>query len=120
MANANAGKNGIRTRFNGNTAAKAGKKGAVKANTVRKEYKSFRECFSSEMTPEMRQQLFDMLVKRAMAGNLKAFEILRDTLGEKPVDHIVMSEVDAAVIDEMEALVHDEEGSNGSSSETSV
>lgn len=39
MANKNAGKNGINTRFNGNTAVKAGRKGAEATNKIKKEKK---------------------------------------------------------------------------------
>lgn len=61
-------------------ASKAGKASAAK----RKEYASFRECFKEHMDDDTRKALFDMLLKRAKQGNLKAFEILRDTLGENP------------------------------------
>ena len=39
----------------------------------------------------------------------KAFEVLRDTSGQKPVDKIVFAEVDQEVIDEVEAMMNDDE-----------
>lgn len=38
----------------------------------------------------------------------KAFEVLRDTAGQKPVDKIMIAEVDQNVIDEVEAMVNDD------------
>lgn len=70
-------------------AQKAGKRSGV----VRKEYKTFKECFQSEMTAQDREDLYRVLMSRAKAGNLKAFELLRDTLGEKPVDSVEVSQI---------------------------
>ena len=39
----------------------------------------------------------------------KAFEVLRDTSGQKPVDKIMVAEVDQTVIDEVEAMMNDED-----------
>lgn len=38
----------------------------------------------------------------------KAFEVLRDTSGQKPVDKIMFTEVDQEVIDEVEAMMNDD------------
>ena len=48
------------------------------------------------------------LIDQALNGNVKAFETIRDTIGEKPVEKVVMSEVDPNVISEVEEMVkHD-------------
>lgn len=47
------------------------------------------------------------LFQQAINGNIKAFEVLRDTAGQKPVDKVVVSEVDQSVIDEVEDIVND-------------
>lgn len=39
----------------------------------------------------------------------KAFEVLRDTSGQKPIDKIMIAEVDQNVIDEVEAMINDDE-----------
>lgn len=39
----------------------------------------------------------------------KAFEVLRDTSGQKPVDKVMIAEVDQTVIDEVEAMMNDED-----------
>ena len=49
--------------------------------------------------------LFEMDTAKAA----KAFEVLRDTSGQKPVDKVMIAEVDQNVIDEVEAMMNDEE-----------
>ena len=60
------------------------RKGGKESGKKRAEYKTFKECFKANMTGEMRDELFAMLMNRAKHGNLKAFEIIRDTMGELP------------------------------------
>lgn len=48
------------------------------------------------------------LFQQAMNGNVKAFETLRDTVGQKPVEKIMVAEVDQNVIDEVESAVMEE------------
>ena len=43
--------------------------------------------------------------KKAMKGDLRAFELMRDTAGQKPVDKVMMAEVEQSVIDEVEKMV---------------
>lgn len=45
------------------------------------------------------------LFKEAMSGNVRAFEVLRDTVGQKPVEKVVVADVDQSVIDEVEKAV---------------
>jgi len=44
-------------------------------------------------------------MEKALKGDARAFELVRDTAGQKPIDKIVMAEVDQSVIDEVEAMV---------------
>lgn len=43
--------------------------------------------------------------EKALKGDTKAFETVRDTAGQKPVDKIMVAEVEQETIDEIEALV---------------
>lgn len=43
----------------------------------------------------------------------KAFEVLRDTAGQKPVEKVVISEIDTDVIDEVERMVNNDEKTSG-------
>lgn len=53
------------------------------------------------------QMMVRVAVKEVAKGNPKFWELLRDTAGFKPVDKVMVSEVDPAVIDEVEAIVRD-------------
>lgn len=71
-------------KINAENAREYGRKSAQ----AKKEYKSFKECFTDMMTPEMREKLFNTMYRKAQAGNIKAFEVMRDTMGEKPIDKV--------------------------------
>ena len=43
----------------------------------------------------------------AQGGDTKAATFIRDTIGEKPVEKMIMADVDASVIDELEGLVYE-------------
>lgn len=43
--------------------------------------------------------------KKAMKGDTKAFEVIRDTAGQKPIERMVVAEVEQSVIDEVESIV---------------
>lgn len=45
------------------------------------------------------------LFEQAMKGNIRAFETLRDTVGQKPVEKVMIAEVEQSVIDEIEKEV---------------
>lgn len=47
--------------------------------------------------------------EKALKGDSKSFELLRDSAGQKPVEKIQMAEIDASVIDEVERAVLDDE-----------
>lgn len=66
----------------------AGKKGGIKSGEVRRQYASFRDAFKAMMTDEDRQKIYDALITKAMSGDVRAAEFLRDTLGEKPVERV--------------------------------
>ncbi len=44
-------------------------------------------------------------MEKALRGDTKAFEVIRDTAGQKPVDKVVIAEVDPDVIAEVEKAV---------------
>jgi TRAP-type C4-dicarboxylate transport system substrate-binding protein len=49
------------------------------------------------------------LFKEAAKGNVKAFNTLRDTIGQQVVQKVMIAEVDADVIAEVEAIVEQSE-----------
>lgn len=44
-------------------------------------------------------------VKKALKGDSKAYEVVRDSTGQKPVDKIQVAEVDADVLMQVESMV---------------
>ena len=51
------------------------------------------------------QAVTERLFTEVMKGNVKAFEVLRDTVGQKPVEKVMVAEVEQSVIDEVEKAV---------------
>lgn len=87
MANRRAGNNGEATRYqSGEEAAKAGKKGGIASGAVRRQHASFRDAFKVLMTDEDRRLIYLALMDKAKAGDVRAAEFLRDTMGEKPTE----------------------------------
>lgn len=58
------------------------------------------------------------LFQQALEGNVKAFEVLRDSVGQKPIEKVMISEVEQEVIDEVECAVYDEEGNDDAVTES--
>lgn len=44
-------------------------------------------------------------LQKALKGDAKAYEILRDTAGQKPVEKVMVAEVEQSVIDDVEKAV---------------
>jgi hypothetical protein len=43
--------------------------------------------------------------EKAMKGDTRAFEVLRDTAGQKPIEKVMVADVEQSVIDEVEKAV---------------
>ncbi len=71
--------------------ANARKAGKVSAR-VKKERKTFKEELLMLLEEKDTQKNISVaLVLKALDGDIKAFEVLRDTIGEKPTDKIDMN-----------------------------
>lgn len=46
--------------------------------------------------------------QKALKGDTRAFEVLRDTAGQKPIDKVMVADVEQSVIDEVEKAVFDD------------
>ena len=66
--------------------AKKGGKASAKARQERKALKD--ELLLLLSKGDTQQKVSLALIQQALEGNTKAFEIIRDTIGEKPVDTI--------------------------------
>lgn len=47
--------------------------------------------------------------QKALKGDTRAFEVIRDTAGQKPVEKVAIAEVDQNVIDDIEKMVMDDD-----------
>lgn len=78
--------------------------GGKKSAEARKERKLIKDRILERIGEADWDTMIDNLIDRAK-DSPKDFEILRDTIGEKPIDKIQVSEIDQSVIDEVEAMV---------------
>lgn len=95
---------------------KIASKGGKASGEARRRKKLLRECLEELLEKEMKDKsgntvsgaeaLAVKLFKKAMDGDVKAFEVLRDTSGQKPVEKIMVADVEPAVIAEVEAIVN--------------
>lgn len=91
------------------------KKGGIASGESRRRKKLLRECLDELLAKEYTtkqgkmlgsEALAAMLMKKSMSGDVRAFEVLRDTAGEKPVEKVMVADVDPAVIAEVEKIVN--------------
>ena len=98
-----------------------------KARRVRQENlkrrKTFAEVFEAFLAKDYKDKkgnkmtgaeaLGMKVIEQAMKGELKAFELIRDTVGEKPVEKVATVEIPDDVRSKVENLVSDYESDNG-------
>lgn len=80
------------------------KKGGKKSGEVRRARKTLREELLALLSQDIRTEsgekvntqvaMSTSIIKEALDGNTKAFEIIRDTIGEKPVDKVEQVNID--------------------------
>lgn len=78
------------------------RKGGVASGKSRRERRAIREALAERLGAKDIDELCDMLIERAKQSD-RAFEILRDTLGEKPRDEVGIINIDKS-LEEMEAF----------------
>ncbi len=94
------------------------KKGGIASGRARAEKRDLRKALEllleqtytdkKGVTRTGAQAITEKLFSEVMKGNVKAFEVLRDTVGQKPVERVMFAEVDQTVIDEVERAVLNE------------
>ena len=90
-------------------------KGGKNSVESRRRKKLLKECFEVLLDKDFKgkdgkiatgaETLAMTVFQKAQRGDLKAFELVRDTAGEKPIDKVMLAEVDQKTIDEVEAMV---------------
>lgn len=84
--------------FDSETAREAGRKGAKKTNEIRRQRKTLREELLALLSAgDTQEKLSLALLEQAQNGNTKAFEVIRDTIGEKPVERVEQTNVEVFV-----------------------
>ena len=98
-------------------AMKNGKKGGIASGEARRARKTLRadleellsmpakDKFGKETGHNVQAAIAAALIKKAANGDTKAFEIIRDTIGEKPAERITLAEIDPKTIEEVERMV---------------
>lgn len=95
-------------------ARKNGRKGGLASAEAKRKRKSLKEELLLMLSDgDVQKSVTLALIEKAMAGDTKAFEVIRDTIGEKPVDKLIVSEVDADVVSEVERMVNNDEETSG-------
>ena len=103
-------------------ARRLGAKGGRKSGEVRRQKKLLKDCLDELLQREWENRQGEKMsgseaisvavFKKALAGDMKAFEIVRDTSGQKPIEKIMMAEVDQTTINEVESMVLGEDDDN--------
>ena len=83
-------------------------KSAQKRSQNIKERKLIRAVIEERLGNEDLEEIVDNLIARAKE-NSKDFETLQAAIGQKPVDKVMVAEVEQAVIDDVERMVNDEQ-----------
>lgn len=73
-----------------------GKKGGIKSGEVRREKKLLKDLLEEALliktdTGNKYVDITNALIKQAEEGNVKAYETIRDTLGQKPIEKAEIS-----------------------------
>ena len=87
-------------------ARERGRKGGLASVESRRKRKTLKEELLLMLSEgETQQSVTIALIEKAMSGDTKAFEVIRDTIGEKPIDKVMIADVEPSVIAEVEAMV---------------
>lgn len=98
-------------------ASERGRKGGIASGAARREKRTLRAALEVLLDRKLtdkgmtgREAVAIALFEKAVAGDVKAFQELRDTVGEKPVDKTEMSgSLDVvSVLEEARRRVHDQ------------
>ena len=94
------------------------KKGGINSGKARREKRDLRKALEILLEREYKDKsgntisgteaITAMLFEQAMKGNIKAFETIRSTVGQDPVQKVMVAEVDQTIIDEVERAVLDD------------
>lgn len=97
------------------------RRGGQKSGETRRAKKSLREAMQVLMDADLTgkdgktmtgtEAMAAKAFQAALKGDWKAWELVRDTAGQKPVERVMVADVEASVIAEVEAMVNGSETS---------
>ena len=100
-------------------ARERGRKGGIASGKARAEKRDLRKALELLLEKEYKDKngnkisgteaITAKLFEQAMKGNIKAFETIRSTVGQDPVQKVMVAEVEQSVIDEVERMVSNED-----------
>ena len=74
-------------------AREKGKQGGIKSGEARRKRKTLRdELIALLETEKYNEKISLAMIKEAIGGNTKAFEVIRDTIGEKPKEKLEVNQ----------------------------
>lgn len=97
-------------------------KGGRKSGEVRRQKKLLKDCLDELLQKEWENRQGEKMsgseaisvavFKKALAGDIKAYEVVRDTSGQGVVQKVMVAEVDQTTINEVESMVLGEDDDN--------
>lgn len=90
--------NGEATQFkSGKEAAESGRKGGIASGEAKRKRKAFKEALLLALETKKGDKTIqeigiDAVMEKYMFGDLEAFKVIRDTVGEKPTDKMDISQ----------------------------
>lgn len=92
-------------------AREIGKKGGIASGKVRKEKKMLKDLLEDALAKgtETNNEYVNItlaIIREAKKGNVKAYEVIRDTLGQKPVEKVEVSKNTDETILEVEKYLN--------------
>lgn len=94
------------------------RKGGIASGEARRKKKIYKEVFESILDDTYTKNNGEevsgyeatalKVFEQAMQGNIKAFAMIRDTIGQAPVQKIQTSEVDPDIVKEVEKMMDEE------------
>lgn len=95
-------------------ARELGKRGAKKSLETKRQRKTLREELLALLEQGDTQEKISLsLLKQAEKGNTKAFEIIRDTIGEKPVDKVAVATANEEAVNKLKDAIAKRRSDNG-------
>ena len=95
--------------------SKIAKMGGIASGEAKRRKKTFREALEAILETEVLDKngnKIDLLtaisakqIEKANKGDTKAFEVIRDTIGQKPVERVEISDIDSKIAQEIEDYV---------------